>query len=315
MRLSDLGEKKLIESHLLELVSDEISRDNDVSYVRLRDGYLAVKIDGLSESTSRPKFVTYEDFGWRCVTAAVSDMFAKLVRPEAALISITAPDLELESFLDIVRGLRAALNLYGIALLGGDLNQGSECVIDVVMIGRADRPIPRAPERGSILVTKPEFGYTGLVLHLYYRGDLDSHVDVDVVRTGVERIRRPALNLEELDRLRRLSDCIVASMDSSDGLGDVLWTMSRLSGLLIEVYRLPAPQDVVSSCRELGVDPAQAVFSGGDEYVPVFAVRPECVDLFRDLGYVDFARALDGEPAARYLGSPVPRGWEHFRRT
>lgn len=282
-----LREKELVRKFLLEIGEE----DNDVSYL---EG-LAVKIDGFAESRAKMPFHTYEDLGWRAVAAALSDLRVKFVEPLAVAVSITAPDSERAEA--VFRGALAAAAYFSVKYAGGDLNGGAEVVVDVAAFGRAQRKIGRRPRPGDLLIAPPLFGYAGLAFKAYDK------LDVPQVAAGVEMLRRPSLRWPTPPD----PSCVDASMDSSDGLADVLWTMAR--GVDIVVEQLPAPVDVLKAAEALGLDAEEIVFNAGEEFLPVFAIRPNCPT---PAGYVAFARAVKGPGRVLWRGQELHfRGWSY----
>jgi len=277
-------------SFLRRLLSSLGVEENDVTYA---DG-IALKIDGSAASTSKLPFQSWADFGWRNVAAAYSDMRVKYAEAQYLLASVTAPDLATAE--EVIDGISAAASYFSLAYVGGDLNQGGEVVVDVVLVGRAPHRVGRRPRPGDVLVTIPEFGYTSLA----YRFWREEH---PAVRRGVEMLRRP-------DPLWPLPPphCVSASMDSSDGLADVLWSMAR--GVDVVVKRLPTAEEVERFAAERGLDVGEVVFNGGEEFLPVFAVRRGCPV---ESPYVEFAEVVEGEGVVWWEGQPLKwRGWSYF---
>jgi Thiamine monophosphate kinase len=279
--------EKAFLSRLLSLLGVE---ENDVSYV---DG-LAVKIDGSAASTSKLPFQTWEDFGWKNVAAAYSDMRVKLAEARFLLASVTAPDITTAE--EIIAGIKAAADRLSLLYVGGDLNQGAEAVVDIALVGWAGRRVGRVPRPGDVLVTIPEFGFTSLAYRFWRE-------ESPAVRRGVEMLRRPT-PLWPLPPI----DCITASMDSSDGLGDVLWSMAR--GVDIIINRLPTVEEVERFAAEKGLDIDEVVFNGGEEYLPVFAIRRDCPV---EGPYIKFAEVVEGNGVVWWRGQPLRwRGWSYF---
>ncbi|GGP22483.1 thiamine-monophosphate kinase [Thermocladium modestius] len=302
MKLWEIGEEAVLERIRREAGVE----DNDVSYVRGKGGdLLIIKIDGGAFSRTKMEFMTLYDVGWRTTVGALSDVFVKLGRPMAIAASITLRrDAEEEDAVQLMRGVRDAGSRYGAPLVGGDLNEGEEGVIDVAVIGAAEREVGRRPRPGDSLVTLPLFGYNGLAFKLWRE-----RAGNPAVARGVEMLRRPELPLQVYGDAS-LADCLDASMDSSDGLGRVLHVMGRSAKII--VTSLPAPRDVVEAAVELGIPVEEAVFNGGEEYLPVFAVRRDCVNRLRGMGMVEFAEVEEGS-GVYYGGEPLQyRGWEYF---
>ncbi|ABW02469.1 thiamine-phosphate kinase [Caldivirga maquilingensis] len=311
--LRELGEDKLINimQSLIELKYP--NADNDVSYVELPNvGLLTLKIDGGSLSRTKTDFMTYYDVGWRMTIGAASDLLVKFAKPIALVTSLTLRGDHTESELEeLIKGINDAAKAIGASYIGGDLNEGDDDVLDVALIGIAGKPIGRVPRLGDVLVTIPEFGFTGLIFKLWYSGLLSNYINDSIVVKGIELTRRPKPWIPSGELGNRIN-CVNASMDSSDGLGRVLYEMGK--GVRIRVYSLPVNKDVESTCRRYGLSVEEVVFNGGEEYLPVLAVKPECLDYFKALGFVDFAKVEEGNGV--YLDSRElkHRGWVYFTK-
>ena len=280
-----------MEKIFLQKVQRELGiEDNDAGYI---DG-LVLKIDGTAASTSKLPFQTWADFGWRNVAAAYSDVRVKYGDAKYLLVSITAPSLDIVE--EIVKGVAEASRHFGLLYLGGDLNQGDCVVVDVAVVGYAKAQVGRRPKPGDVLYTIPHFGYTAAAYRYW-------SLPHPVTERGVGYLKRPDPRwpLPPLE-------CVSASMDSSDGLADVLWTMA--SGVDIVVERLPTTEEVVKFAGEAGLELEELVFNGGEEFLPVFAARPGCV---LESPYVPFAKVVQGEGQVWYRGERLKwRGWSYF---
>lgn len=208
-----------------------------------------------------------------------------------------------------------AIEFYKLEFLGGDLNEGNEIVIDVFMFSKSNFKITRKINQNCVLVTKPNFGYTGIFLNLLYLNKIDYFINDNFFRKCFEYFRKPIINLQEIDSLINLKNYVIASMDSSDGLGDVLWTFARLNNAYIEVYRLPTDQEVIEFCKQNNLDVLNVIFNGGEEYIPVFAIPENAIKYFRELGFVDFAKVIIGQkPQVVYNRKKLEYyGWEYFK--
>lgn len=309
--LKGLGEDRLIELMTSIIGLREPNANNDVSYIELPNvGLLVLKIDGGSLSRIKTDFMTYYDVGWRVTVGAASDLFVKLAKPIALVTSLTLKGSHMvNEFNDLIMGIRDAAKAIGVDYVGGDLNEGDDDVIDVAIVGLASKPIGRAPRPGDLIVTIPEFGFTGLIFKLWYSGLLSNHINEPVVAEGVELTRRPRPWIPSNELLSSI-DCINASMDSSDGLGRILSEMGKW--VKVRVYSLPISSRVASLCSKLNIDPEEVTFNGGEEYLPVFSIRPNCLSLFRSMGFVDFAVAEEGSGVYVDSRELKYRGWTYF---
>ena len=286
-----MDEEALVARILAELGAE----DDDVA----RLGDLVLKIDGMSGSSSMLSFHTPSDLGWRSLVAALSDIAVKLAKPVAALASITAPSPE--QAYQAYTGVRDAAAAHGVAYIGGDVNSGRDLVVDVAALGMGGVAAGRRAPPGTLIITPRAYGYTGLVFKLYPDLPRDP-----VIQRGVEILRRPRLEWPSPPP----PSCIRAAMDSSDGLGRVLWSMARRADIVIE--DVPAPDEVAEAAKAYGVDLLEAVFNGGEEYLPVYAVDPDprCVPE----GYAVVGKAVEGAGKVWMGGVELRwRGWAHWR--
>ncbi len=318
MYLSNYGEEYLINYIQKILNVEKDSLDNDVSYFRLNESkYLVVKIDGYVESTSRLSFQSLKEYSRKCVYACASDLLVKLVKPEIGVTSITVPNIRVMEFEEIIQGIYEGFREFEITCLGGDLNEGNEISINVVMLGLTEFTIHRKPKVGDILVTPFMYGYTGIIFKLLNLDKLGQYVKDKVVIEGIEMLRNPKLDKKLPEKLKPYINYIHASMDSSDGLGRVLWTMARLGRVTIEVDTLPTSIDLLQFCEQLKIDPLEVIFNGGEEYLPVFAIDPSVVYDFERLGYIPFAKVTDkSDGKVLYHNEELKfTGWEYFKRS
>ncbi|WP_291767383.1 thiamine-phosphate kinase [Caldivirga sp. UBA161] len=311
--LRELGEDKLIRIMQSLIGLKYPNANNDVSYVELPNvGLLTLKIDGGSLSRTKADFMTYYDVGWRTTIGAASDLFVKLAKPVALVTSLTLrgdhSEVELE---ELIKGINDAAKAIGADYIGGDLNEGNDDVLDVALLGIASKPIGRVPQLGDVLVTIPEFGFTGLVFKLWYSGLLNNYTNDPIIVKGIELTRRPKPWMPSYELINRIN-CINASMDSSDGLGRVLHEMGK--GVKIRVYSLPVNGDVELACRRYSLSLEEVIFNGGEEYLPVFSIKPECLGYFKAMGFMDFAKVEEGSGV--YLDSRELkyRGWVYFTK-
>jgi len=307
--------KGLSESELLRRIRGIVKGlgDNDVEYVDLGGLSIVIKVDGAAASTSKLPLISMRDWGFKMVASVVSDFLVKLSRPMYSLVSITLRgSTRLEDFEELIEGLRDGFRVYGIDYVGGDLNEGLDDVVDIFAVGLGRARIGRSPRPGDLLVTIPLYGYTGLVFRLGNRAR--EMVNITSVARGMSMLTRPPVDLGMLDRLLGLADCIHASMDSSDGLGRVLWTMSRLGNVGILVRELPTNEDLLHDAEGLGFDPAELVFDGGEEYLPVFSISRNCLEDFRNEGFVYFADVVSERKGVLYGDAELRySGWEYFK--
>jgi len=270
------------------------------------DGFLAreVRLFGMPEAA----------IGWRAVTAAASDLLAKLAAPLGFALAVFLPDsAEVETALAWTEGAARAAHAYGAAFLGGDTNAGEEAVV-ASGFAEAERPLARGAKEGDhVLLVGDRYGLSGAAIDAHYRGvDLGPYPRIRAAGYW-PRARLSLLGLTPF--LPFLS----GSADSSDGLALTLWMLSEAGGVGVELASLPLSPELLAYARAAGIDPEPLVLYGGEEYEAVFAVRPEgrpFVEAWLEGHGVPhhWAGRFSGPVGVRYRGRPLlRRGYERFR--
>jgi thiamine-monophosphate kinase len=257
------------------------------------------------------------DVAWKLVAVNLSDLAAKGARPVGALLGYTlAGDPAWDGA--FVEGLHAALDGFGLPLLGGDtvsLPLGAPRVLGLTALGEAPGPAPsRSGARpGDSLWVTGSLGDAGAGLK-GLRGEGPSDAAL------VERYRNPRPRLEAG---QALAPVVSAMMDVSDGLLIDAARMARASGAAVEIDLRSLPLSAaflsaVGGSREDRIAAATA----GDDYELLFAApadrAAELLALSERLG-LPFSR-IGGFRQGSGLrltdgGEPVPLpgrlGWEH----
>jgi thiamine-monophosphate kinase len=284
----------------LGLRGDSVHLGDDAAVLQPFAGEVVVSVDtavlGLHLDAD---LFPLEDFGYKAVASALSDLAAMGAWPRAVVIGVTAPEgTDLEA---VYRGVADAERDTDCPVVGGDLARGSELTLSVTVLGQC-------PGGGAVRRDRARAGDA-----LVVTGPLGR------AAAGLRRRREGAVLSDELvTAQRRPWPClreglaargagVHAMMDLSDGLGLDLHRMADASGVGFALDWVPVAQ---------GASYDEAV-SGGEDYELLIATDdPERLAMvFLDRGLdeplvigrvvADAAtRTLRGEPFAR-------RGWQH----
>ena len=240
--------------------------------------------------------------GWKALAVNVSDLAAMGggEPPRQAVISLGLPRATPISFVDgLYRGLRCCAKMFDVDLVGGDTVRAPVIVVNVAILGEADRGsvVYRSGARpgDALLVTGRLGGSLKSGRHLRFRPRL-----------------REAQALTARAKLH-------AMMDLSDGLGPDLLKMCEASGVsaVLESVRIP---------RSAGCSLDQALNDGEDFELLIAAAPAQAGKLLRSNGK-DFRCGLrrigrivprNGRSAVKLLlpaGMAAPRklfGFQHF---
>lgn len=281
------------------------------------EGRLVVSVDLSVEGVHfRRDWLTLEEIGWRATAAALSDLAAEGAATIGVLTSIgvpaTAGDDDLTA---LMSGVGSAAHAAGGAVLGGDLTASERWVIDVTVLGRAQRPVTRA---GGIaadgLWVTGELGGARAALHAWRAGGAPD-------ASARAAFAHPAPRLSSGQALARAG--AHAMLDISDGLAGDAEHLAAASGVCVEIdlARVPvAPAAKLIAARE-GVSPAVFAAQGGEDYELLVAMPAEfdadaVARLQRETGVplTRIGTVRPGQGARFLLGGQVVtlRGHDHF---
>lgn len=199
-----------------------------------------------------------ESVAWKLVAVNLSDLAAKGAKPVAALMSYTLRGDE-NWDAAFVEGLRAALDRFGVVLIGGDTVSASERQIGMTVIGEAPETVPSrsGAREGDAIFLTGSVGDAGLGLEIA-RGELEGP---DAL---LESYRRPN---PQLEAGQALASAVTAMMDVSDGLLIDARRLADASGVaaMIDLDSIPLSSEF-QSVR--GDDRAARLFAAtaGDDY-------------------------------------------------
>jgi thiamine-monophosphate kinase len=272
-----------------DMIRAFLGPDGDVPpEVRLGPGDDAAVLDGdwvISTDLSvedvhfRRGWLTDREIGYRAASAALSDLAAMAARPVGVLVSMAAPRGAAVDVASAQAGVRAAAEAVGARVIGGDLSRSpGPLFIDVVVLGRSERPVSRAGARaGDELWVSGTLGAGAAALTVWEDGGVPPE---PLRRRFVRPEPRVALALALAE-----AGIPVAMMDVSDGLAGDAGHLAAASGvgIVLEASALPVDPDGLAL---LGSDAALgAALHGGEDFELLFAARP---------GTVGEARAREG---------------------
>jgi thiamine-monophosphate kinase len=327
VRLADLGEFGIIE-RLRRLVGEppegEVWVGDDAAVLRAPAGTILFTADLLAEGVHFDLELTGpEDLGYKSIAVNVSDVAAMGGTPRRALVSLTLrPGMEMEWLEALYRGMRAASDRFGMAVVGGDISAGDCLVISVALLGNpaGRRVVERRGARpGEAVCVTGTLGASAAGYRLLRAGMRDTLRARPDLR---EAHLRPTPRVAEAEVLRRYLPS--AMIDVSDGFSADVGHLCDASsvGVVVDASRLPL---VDLSGIELDREPLELALSGGEDYELAFTMAPEragaaAAEVERRTGTpvsvvgetveADRGRVLLIDGAQRPLGG---RGWDHLK--
>ena len=315
LRLGPGGEFDRLRAIFVALGTAGRDLGDDCALLSIGGRTLAISIDLSLEGVHfRTDWLALREIGWRATAAALSDLAAEGATPLGVLVSLGVPGNRqrrtgnASPAVQIMAGVGAAARSVGASVLGGDLVRSPRYLVDVCVLGVAQRPVRRSGARpGDGLWVTGRLGGAGLALA--------------ALRAGRGRRLAPALRRRFARPVPRIAAGrwlarrgARAMIDISDGLAGDAGHVAAASGVgvAIELERVP--------CWP-GVTPLAAVRSG-EEYELLVAMPRH----FATAGAKAFGRAT-GLPLTRigdctagrgvrmtHDGRPItpPPGFDHF---
>jgi len=273
---------------------------DDCALVPLGGTTLALSIDCSLEGVHfRTDWLTFEEIGWRAAAAALSDLAAEGAEPVGVLVSLGTPGAGSgEQGAEIMEGVATAAQSVGAKVLGGDLVRSDKYLVDVCVLGTAERPVRRAGAQiGDGVWVTGRLGGAGLALAAYQAR----------TRPGGPLGRRYAHPEPRIAAGRWLAaHGATAMIDISDGLAADAGHLAAASGVGLEINlgRLP--------CWE-GVAPLAAAASG--EEFELLVTLPASFSGHPEFELTRIGECFDGAGVRLLEGNtPValPVGYDHF---
>jgi thiamine-monophosphate kinase len=326
-KVSDIGERRLIERmmlHLTQMPGMPIPFWDDASALSLGDGRaLVINTDMLVWETDIPQGMTPYQAARKAVVMGVSDLAAKGVQPIAFMPSIGLPSGHpVASVEEMARGFEAGSREYGAYVVGGDTNEACDVVISGAALGVAQESSimkrHNGARPGDLLATTGAFGVTSAAFkHLLEGLEMPDGIEKPIL----DSVYMPHARVKEGMALAGTGS-VTGCMDSSDGLAVSLYDLARSIGAGFRVTELPLDPAAARFAERRGLDAADLVLYGGEEYELVFMLRPEDEDrIRRALGGVGCGLHVIGEVTREKdivsvvdgTVKPIRRGgWEHF---
>ncbi len=271
-KLKDVGERWIVNyiNSTLKRLPETVLPIGDDAVDLTASGKLLLSVDMMVQCTDIPDGMSWRDVGYRAVTGTTSDIASKGGEPIAYLTSLALPpEMDVEDFKELWRGIMEAVEIYQGVVIGGDTNTGTQVIIDVVCIAKASgRTIPRSGAKpGDIVAVTGLFGAHAAGLHA-----LLNKIDNPIRDRVVERMIRPIARVKEG---RILASFASASIDSSDGLAESLYLLSEASNIGFRIDNPPIDPLAVEYAEKTGVELFDLIFYGGEEYELVVTIPKE----------------------------------------
>ncbi len=237
----------------------------------LQGGWVVSTDVSVEDVHFRRSWLSDREIGYRCASAALSDLAAMAATPVAVLVSMAAPatGLDLQA---VQAGVREAAAAVGAKVVGGDLSRSpGPLVLDVVVLGCTSWPVLRdGAEAGDEVWVTGFLGASAAAASVLASGD----VPPQQLRQAFAHPR------PRVDEARWLVDreWVDALIDLSDGLAGDAGHLAAASGVRVclEAAQIPVSDEATSA---LGSEKALvAALHGGEDFELCFVTDPGKVD-------------------------------------
>jgi thiamine-monophosphate kinase len=310
MKLSQIGELSLLE-HIRRTFSRKakdiiVGIGDDAAVINPSGKRILLTTDMMAEGVHFDlRFVTAYQLGFKLISVNVSDIYAMAGKPAYVLITIAVHHNTRTEFIhNFFQGVEAALKLYKIVLIGGDVSSAiNDIALSATVIGYAENFIQRSGARtGDRLYVTGPLGDSACGLAILKQ--IGSTVPLQVTRlvsdlkpasgvVGCRKLRsqlsrwglswkmtQPLLRRHLMPEARMPKQWrrnATAMIDISDGLLIDLSRLCNESSVGARLYeeKIPISAEMKKAASCLGLSPLTLALSGGEDYELLFSAPPE----------------------------------------
>ena len=329
MKISDLGEKKLIKriianikSHLRDFNIEGLG--DDAAIIDMGRKYIVATADLLRQTSHFPEPMTHEQMGWKSVTVNVSDLAAMGAKPLGFLLSMGLPaHMKVEEFDELLKGVLKACEHYKIPLIGGDTKEADEIILAGTAIGitlKENVLLKSGSREGDLIGVTGQLGLAAAGMKIL----LSRIEEVPIADTSrvMDHALKPRARLKESLIIAK-SHLVNAATDITDGLVSELNELIKASpktiGIKLYEDKLPIPQEVEEIAKFIKEDPLELGLYYGEDFELLFTLPPENVTPLRAqldfhiIGEVTTTGTIEiVDKEGRTYTLPV-KGYEHLR--
>ena len=277
-------------------------------------------------------YVPLKHLGYKAVVVNLSDIYAMNAFPRQITVSIAISNrFSVEALDEFYAGIRAACEVYGVDLVGGDTTSSPKgLTISITAIGQCEkeRLVYRSGARpGDLICITGDLGAAYLGLQLLEREkqiwqeNPGVQPDLEGQKYAVGRQLKPEARKDAIEAFRKIGLQPTSMIDISDGLASELFHLCKQSGVgaLIEESGIPIHQEAQLLALKFKLDPATCALNGGEDYELLFTIDPADADKVKYLPDIYIAgeilEANDGiklNTKGGNLHDLKAQGWVHF---
>ncbi|MDC0835442.1 Thiamine-monophosphate kinase [Geitlerinema sp. FC II] len=254
MRVGNIGERGLLE-RLHQFCPTGLVGDDAAVLSFPASRRLVVTTDTLVDGVHfSDRTTSAEDAGWRAVAANLSDLASMGAFPIGITVSLAMPgDTPVDWVEGLYRGMKACLDRFESAIVGGDVCQSPVKSISITAFGSVEPEfvVRRSQAKpGDAIVVTGVHGASRAGLALLLEPDAEHSLSSEQCDRLLRAHQRPIPRFDAVSVLWKTAEheSRAAGMDSSDGLADAAIQIARESGVSAQLWAefLPVSPDVAA---------------------------------------------------------------------
>lgn len=278
---------------------------DDAAVIKEADGSLTLlSTDTFVEGVDfDPTYTPFTHFGYKIISASVSDIYAMNGTPKSILVNLALPNrLSVQMVKDLYRGIDNACKKYGIELIGGDLTGNhTNAVISVSVYGKAEEEsvtYRKGANIGDAICVSGDVGaaIAGLRILMREKKFWEQHgsdaiqPDLEDYKFVVQRQLMPDARKDLIDVLAEQKIVPTSMIDITKGVINEVTELCIASGLGAYLYQaaLPIAIETRHVADEMEEDVDKYALFGGEDLELLFTLSEKQVELFIE-HFKDFA--------------------------
>lgn len=301
--IQNLGRQKLLEK--ISVFKGEVQEatvkglGDDASVIREKDGSLTLlSTDTFVEGVDfDPVYTPFTHFGYKIISASVSDIYSMNGTPSSVLINLALPNrMSVQMVEDLYTGIDNACKAYGIEVVGGDLTGNHQnAVISVTAYGKADEKtiVYRSGAKvGDAICVTGDVGAALAGLRILMRekqfweqhGNEAVQPDLADYRFVVQRQLMPNARKDLIEGLDSENVVPSSMIDITKGIISEVTELCMASDLGAHLYQaaLPIAIETRKVADEMEEDVDRYALFGGEDLELMFTLNEKQVEVFAE---------------------------------
>ncbi len=288
--ISELGEfgliHRLTDKIELKNSSSIVGIGDDAAVMDYTDKEVLVTTDLLLEGIHFDlTYTPLRHLGYKAAVVNFSDICAMNGLPKQLIVSIgVSRKFSVEHLEEFYEGLKAACEVYGVDLVGGDTSASlTGFLISITCIGEAEKGksvLRKGAQENDLICVSGDLGaaYMGLQLLEREKNVFSDEPEAQPDFTGKEYILqrqlRPEARKDIVELLAEKGIQPTSMIDISDGLSSELLHICESSDCGCRVYeeKIPIDYQTAAMAEELNMNLSTAALNGGEDYELLFTV-------------------------------------------